>query len=151
MTSLHWNFSLSAVLWFVEGNVDGKISSHRRQCYARNLKLYLPLKDKSNKFFIIFIFLGDLQRLYPIQSLKNFPLRTVAASHDLLVVRPLLRKEKSQIQKFLVKMSDSVDQISNLKSMTRVFAASIADQSDCKGYVIEQEKDGVLAFIVATR
>ena len=99
----------------------------------------------------IFIFLGDLQRLYPIQSLKNFPLRTVAASHDLLVVRPLLRKEKSQIQKFLVKMSDSVDQISNLKSMTRVFATSIADQSDCKGYVIEQEKDGVLAFIVATR
>jgi len=96
-------------------------------------------------------FAGDLQRLYPIQSLKNFPLRTVAASHDLLVVRPLLRKEKSQIQKFLVKMSDSVDQISNLKSMTRVFAASIADQSDCKGYVIEQEKDGVLAFIVATR
>ena len=48
-------------------------------------------------------------------------------------------------------MSDSVDQISNLKSMTRVFAASIADQSDCKGYVIEQEKDGILAFIVATR
>ena len=133
-----------------------EISSYRRrssvrQCYRRNLKWHHPLKDNINKFFIIFIILGDLQRLYPIQSLKNFPLRTVAASHDLLVVRPLLRKEKSQIQKFLVKMSDSVDQISNLKSMTRVFATSIADQSDCKGYVIEQEKDGVLAFIVATR
>ena len=133
-----------------------EISSYRRrstacQFYGRNLKWHHPLNDNINKFFIIFIFLGDLQRLYPIQSLKNFPLRTVAASHDLLVVRPLLRKEKSQIQKFLVKMSDSVDQISNLKSMTRVFAASIADQSDCKGYVIEQEKDGVLAFIVATR
>ena len=133
-----------------------EISSYRRrssvrQYYGRNLRWHHPLKDNINEFFFIFIFLGDLQRLYPIQSLKNFPLRTVAASHDLLVVRPLLRKEKSQIQKFIVKMSDSVDQISNLKSMTRVFAASIADQSDCKGYVIEQEKDGVLAFIVATR
>ena len=50
-------------------------------------------------------------------------------------------------------MSDSVDHmvVVSTNSMTRTFATCIADQSDSKGYVIEEEKRGVMAFIVATK
>lgn len=97
-------------------------------------------------------FAGDMQRLYPIQSARMFPLHSATASHEYLIVRPLLSREKSQIPTFVRNMSDSVDHmVVSTKSMTRIFANCIADQSDAKGFVVEDMKKGVMAFIVVTK
>ncbi len=97
-------------------------------------------------------FAGDLQRLYPVQNAKMLPLKSVTSSQEYFVVRPLFAKERSQVNNFMQHMSNSVDHIVvSSASMTRTFATAIADQDDAKGYVIEEENGGVLAFIVATK
>ena len=97
-------------------------------------------------------FAGDLQRLYPIQNSKMIPMRTVTPSHNWLTVRPLFSREKNEIKGFLSHLSDSVDHmVVSSKSLTRMFATTIAEQDDSKGYVIEEETNGVMAFIVATK
>ena len=76
----------------------------------------------------------------------------MSPGHEWLVVRPLLSKEKSSVKTILQQMQSDVDHmVVSSKSMTRTFAISISDQVDAKGYVIEDERKGVMAFIVATK
>ena len=98
-------------------------------------------------------FAGDLQRLYPIQSSKMFPLRKAITPYKgYVVIRPLLIKEKSQIKHFMQTMSDSTERVPNNHSLTKLFATSIADQNDSMGYIVEDgDEGGVLAFLVATK
>lgn len=98
-------------------------------------------------------FVGDLQRLYPVQSTNMFPLRKSVTYKDCLVVRPLLSKERSRIKHFLQNMSDSVEQmICPTNSMTQIFSTTIADQTDSQGYLIEDgNSGGVLAFLIASK
>ena len=97
-------------------------------------------------------FAGDLQRLYPIQHSSMLPLRSVVSTTDCMIVRPLLRGEKSKVGNYLVHISDSVDHLVVLdNSMTRIFATSIAEQKDTKGFLVEDGNGCVKAFIISSR
>ena len=97
-------------------------------------------------------FAGDLSRLYPIQHSSMLPLRSVVSSMDCMLVRPLLKSEKSKLGHYLVHLSDSVDHLVVLdNSMTRIFATSIAEQDDTKGFLVEDGNGCVKAFIICSR
>ena len=94
-------------------------------------------------------FAGDLQRLYPIQHPKMFPLRNVI--QDFLVVRPFFVKEKSKVGDYLHHMSQ-VDHLVVSNSMTKIFATEISNL-DSKGFLIEDVQHGskILAFIISSQ
>ena len=95
-------------------------------------------------------FAGDLQRLYPIQSLASYPLRGAVPSHDYLTVRPLLNKDRNNMKGILKTMSNRhVEQIG--ESLVKVIASSIVEQSDSQGYVVERDDGKIMALIVATK
>ena len=94
-----------------------------------------------------------MQRLYPVQSSLDYPLRkSVTPYKGCLVVRPLLSKERSRVKHFLQNMSDSVEHmICPTNSMTQIFSTTIADQTDSQGYLIEDSNGGVLAFLISSK
>ena len=100
-------------------------------------------------------FAGDLQRLYPVQSTTMFPLtKAITPYQGCLVVTPLLSKEKTSVKQFCQDLQKyyPIQSTSMPNSLTKIFATSIADQTDSTGFLIEDsDGEGVLAFLVATK
>ena len=70
-----------------------------------------------------------------------------------MLVRPFFSRDRAKVGDLLVHMThtDSVDHIVSNSSMTRMLAIAICEQTDCKGFLVEDGDGCVKAFIVSSR